>query len=176
VIKRTRLFFTLLSLSVACYAVAEVYRVIDENGTVTYTDNPPAGDPSVESVKLPAINTQPAPNIPVTVKKVDAEVTNYQAITIVAPAQGATIPPGHQDVTVKMALTPPLQDGHQIQFLFNGQHHGPLTTSTTINIDSLVRGEHSIKAQVLDSENNIIGQSNNITIYVKRHSIKHNVN
>ena len=177
-IKRTQLLFALLSLSVACYAIAEVYRVINENGTVTYTDNPPAGNPSVESVNLPTINTQPAPNIPATAKKTaaDEEQTGYQKIAILTPAQGTTIPPGHQDVTVQIALTPALQTGHLIQLLFNGQHYGPPTISTTFKIDALARGEHSIKAHVLDNKYNIIGQSNSITIYVKRHSIKHNAN
>ena len=177
VIKKPQLLCALLSVSIACYATAEVYRVINENGTVTYTDNPPAGDPSVESVDLPTINTQSAPAIPTTVKKVAAEEqTGYQKIAILTPTQGSTIPPGHQEVTIQIALTPALQTGHLIQLLFNGQHYGPPSSSTTFHIGSLVRGEHSIKAHILDSKNNIVGQSNSITIYVKRHSIKHNAN
>ncbi|MDX2463236.1 MAG: DUF4124 domain-containing protein [Porticoccus sp.] len=177
-IKRTQLLCALLSVSIACYATAEVYRVINENGTVTYTDNPPAGDPSVESVDLPTINTQPAPTISTAAKKTTTgeEQTGYQKIAILTPSQGATIPPGHQEVTVQIALTPALQTGHFVQLLFNGQDYGPPSLSTTFHVGSLVRGEHSIKAHILDSKNNLIGQSNSITIYVKRHSIKHNAN
>lgn len=55
--KGTKLIITLACLSLAYYALAEVYRVVDENGTVQYTDNPPSDDPTVEPVELPTINT-----------------------------------------------------------------------------------------------------------------------
>ena len=62
--KGTKFIITLTCLGLAFYALAEVYRVVDEDGTVQYTDTPPAGDPTVESVDLPTINTQPGLQLP----------------------------------------------------------------------------------------------------------------
>jgi len=177
VTKGIKLLLTLLTLSTACYAIAEVYRVINEDGSISYTDTPPAGDPTVESVNLPPINTQPAltPK-PISRKVEDKEkFAGYNRISILNPTPGTTIPPGHQEIPVEISLEPTLHSGHLIQLMFNGQPYGPPTTSTLFNINSVVRGEHSIQARVLDSENNTIGQSNSVTVYVKRHSISPNI-
>jgi Domain of unknown function (DUF4124) len=178
VTKGIKLLLTLLILGAACYTIAEVYRVINEDGSVSYTDNPPAGDPTVESVSLPPINTQPALETKTVVKKVadKEEFAGYNQISILSPASGTTIPPGHQEIPVEISLEPSLHSGHLIQLMFNGQPYGPPTTSTLFNINSVARGEHSIQARVLDSERNTVGQSNSVTVYVKRHSIKHNTN
>jgi len=176
--KGTKLVITLACLSLAYYALAEVYRVVDENGTVQYTDNPPAGDPTVESVDLPTINTQPGLQTGKTFKKQEdkEEHAGYQSINISAPAQGTTIPPGQESIPVQVSLTPQLKDGDAIQLMFNGQPYVPASSSTSYNISSLIRGEHKIQAQIIDSEGNVIARSGTTTVYVKRHSIKHNSN
>lgn len=154
-------------------ANAEVYKVMDADGNVTFTDNPPANDPTTEAVDLPEINTQPALPVPARGKAKEEEQQGYQEITIVSPAHDSTIPPGHQEVGVSVSLTPELQPGHQIQLIFNGQPYGSPTPTTSFSILSLIRGEHSIQVQVLDSELNVVGTSSTNTIHVKRHSIQH---
>lgn len=173
--KGTKLIITFACLGLAFCALAEVYRVVDEDGTVQYTDNPPAGDPTVESVDLPTINTQPALKIPRTVTKKDAqeEHSGYQNVSISVPAQGTTIPPGQESIPVQISLTPQLKDGDAIQLMFNGQPYVAASSSTSYNIGSLIRGEHSIQAQIIDSNGDVVAQSGTTTVYVKRHSIKH---
>ena len=177
--KGTKLFLALLALSAACYAIAEVYRVINADGTVTYTDNPPAGDPTVEPMNLPTINTQPGLQMPSMTKKADdkeeKEFSGYE-VSIVSPAQGATIPPGYEQIPVKVSTEPGLQQGHLIQLMSNGQPYGSPSSRTTFSISPLIRGEHSIQAKVLDSNNDIVGQSGTTVVHVKRHSIQNNRN
>lgn len=178
--KGTKLFLALLALSAACYAIAEVYRVINADGTVTYTDNPPAGDPTVEPMDLPTINTQPGLQMPSMTKKADLkeeeEFAGYNQIRIVSPAPGATIPPGYEQIPVKVSTIPGLQQGHLIQLMSNGQPYGSPSSRTTFSISPLIRGEHSIQAKILDSNNDIVGQSGTTTVHVKRNSIQNNRN
>ena len=176
--KGTKLIITFACLGLACYALAEVYRVVGEDGTVQYTDAPPAGDPTVEPVDLPTINTQPGLQTKKTFTKQSdkEEHTGYDNVSISAPAQGTTIPPGQESIPVQVSLSPQLKDGDAIQLMFNGQPYVPASSSTSYNIGSLIRGEHSIQAQVIDSNGNVIAQSGTTTVYVKRHSIKHNRN
>lgn len=176
--KGSQLIVTLACLSLACYSIAEVYRVVGEDGTIQYTDNPPAGDPTTEPVDLPSINTQPGIQIPkAAIKKATEEVhTGYESVSISVPAQGTTIPPGQESIPVQISLTPQLKDGDAIQLMFNGQPYVAPSSSTSYNIGSLIRGEHSIQAQIIDNNGNVIAQSTSVTVYVKRHSIKHNRN
>ncbi len=177
VIKGNIVLFTLISISVAFFANAEVYRVIDEEGGITYTDNPPANDPTTEAISLPSINTQPAIEVLHDEKQVEEAAANsYQEILIVTPAHNATIPPGQRLVPVEISLKPTLKMGHLVQLIFDGQPYGPATSTTSFSIKALIRGEHSVQARIVDGEGTIIGASNTSTIHVKRHSIKHNAN
>ena len=179
-IKGTKVFLALLALSAACYTIAEVYRVVNADGTVTYTDNPPAGDPTVEAMELPTINTQPALQMPAITRKAEDKegkgFAGYSQISIASPARGATIPPGYEQIPVKVSTEPGLQQGHLIQLIFNGKPYGPLSSSTSFSISPIIRGEHSIQAKILDSNNDIVGQSGTTTVHVKRHSIQNNRN
>ncbi len=178
-IKGTKLFLALLALSAACYAIAEVYRVVNSDGSVTYTDNPPAGDPTVEPMNLPALNTQPALQMPSITKKADdkkeEEFAGYE-VSIASPTPGATIPPGYEQIPVKVSTKPGLQQGHLIQLMSNGQPYGSPSSRTSFSISPIIRGEHSIQAKILDSNNDIVGQSGITTVHVKRHSIQNNRN
>lgn len=176
--KGIMLVFALLCIGFTGYTVsAGVYRVVDENGNITYTDNPPVDNPSVESIKLPSINTQPAPQVSVpTTKETEDEALNYEQLSIVSPSEGTTITPGQRSIPVEVSLTPALREGDAIQLLFNGQPFGSPSNSTHFTIQPLIRGEHSIQAYVIDSENNIVIRSGATTVYVKRPSVQNKAN
>jgi hypothetical protein len=178
VTKGIQLVFALLCLSITSHTLlAGVYRVVDENGNITYTDNPPTDSPSVEPIKLPSINTQPAPQVSTpTQQKTEDEELSYEQLSIASPAQGATITPGERSIPVEVSLTPALREGHAIQLLFNGQPFGAPSNSTLFNIQPLIRGEHHIQAYVIDSKNNVVIRSGTTTVYVKRPSIQNNAN
>ncbi|WP_461517384.1 DUF4124 domain-containing protein [Porticoccus sp.] len=170
-----RLFFSLLLLCMAALpASAEVYKTVDDQGNVTYTDNPPSDGKTVEPVDLPAINTQPGLQPPASARKKPAENSGYADVSILAPAQDATIPPGQLNVVVQIFLEPALKAGHRVQLLHNGQAYGEPAYATSFSIDSLIRGEHTLKAQVVDENGAVIAQSGSVTIHVKRTSIQNN--
>ena len=52
----------MLALIFALPAAAEVYRWVDENGVVHYTDKPPA--PGAEPAKLPKLQKMPSGQLP----------------------------------------------------------------------------------------------------------------
>lgn len=170
---RNKLLFTILSFSLAFSASAEIYRIVDEEGKVTFTDKPPHGAPTKEKVHLPTANIQPALKIAPAVKAVEDEIDGYQEIAILAPTQDTTIPPGQETMTVQVGLKPTLKTDHLIQLLLNGQSYGLPTATTSFSIGSLIRGEHSVQVQVVDTEGNVVGLSNTTTIHVKRGSALH---
>ena len=173
-LQKSKTAIALLTLMLSLTVAAQVYRTVDEKGNVKYTDQPPANDTSAEELTLPSINTQPAVAPKKPTRSSQSEEVSYKDIVILSPAQDSTIPPGQLEVVVQVYLEPALRSGHRVQLRHNGQPHGPAVPATSFVIDSLIRGAHTLQAQVVDNTDNPIGQSDTVTIHVKRHSILHN--
>ena len=172
-LQKSKTVIALLALMLSLTVAAQVYRTVDEKGNVKYTDQPPANDTSAEELTLPSINTQPALAPKKPARNSQKEEVSYKEVVILSPAQDSTIPPGQLEVVVQVYLEPALRSGHRVQLLHNGQPHGPAVPATSFVIDSLIRGKHTLQAQVVDGSDNQLGQSDIITIHVKRHSILH---
>lgn len=164
----------LIAIFCALPAGAEVYKVVDKDGRVTYTDDPPKNAP-YEEVDLKPINTQPPVKVQTpselgTSEPEDEEIS-YQ-ITLVAPADGAQIPPGQRDLPVEVRLEPGLQGNHRIQFMLDGAPVGrPGATNRTL-ISEIFRGEHTVSANIIDAEGRVITSSPTATVFVIRPTVR----
>lgn len=161
----------LLSLNTA-YVVAEIYKTVDKNGHVTYTDTPPPNT-SAKPVELKSLNTTPGvttsgnyemPNI-------SYEAPSY-SLSLVAPENGKTLMPNERSVTISVNINPVLQDGDLLVFKLDGK---PVmkTDETVYELVEPPRGEHSITVSVVNSEGKELAQSEAATIFVMRPPIKH---
>jgi hypothetical protein len=191
---KTRLFALACFMSVvpltyiAKVSAGAVFKTVDEQGNVTFTDNPPAGSESRE-IKIRPINTQvstapappadadTAPTGETAEKKPEEEVkeVRYSASFITQPLDQSTVPPGQTEVVVQIGLKPPLQEGHVVKLLHNGEVGSP-TTSTRFTLTNLIRGEHQIRAQIFGADGNRKAETQTITFYVKRYHPKKSKN
>lgn len=179
-ITKALLFSTLLALA-ATGASAQIYRVVDEDGRVTYTDTPPGDEASQETRKstseklsLPSINIQPGTEIAPREASDDGDqVSGYRYVAIAAPEDDTTIPPGQLEVSVQVAMEPDLKPGHRVLLHYNDEPHGEPTTSTRFVLSELIRGSYPIRAEILDQEGTVVAASEPVTLHVKRHSRLH---
>ena len=164
---------TILSCTtLAAGADQTIYRVIDAQGKVSYTDTPPK-DGSAEPIILKEVNTQPAMDTRKTdAPAAEAAATPYTQIEITSPANDSTVPPGQLNVVVQLQLEPVLQPGHRVQFYLDDKPQGPAAATTAITLGDLYRGSRSIHATVVDANGARVAQSNSVVIHVKRHSVK----
>ena len=157
----------------------EVYKTVDENGNVTFTDNPPTGsDPS--KVKIGPVNAQQATVLPPPEPAVSpedetdegeaVEEVPYSSSLITQPLDNAAIPRGQLEVVVQIGLKPPLQTGHQVKFFHNGRRMGPPTSNTRFVLTDLIRGEHKVKAQIFGADGKRKAETQTITFYVHRYT------
>ncbi len=147
-------------------AAADVYKSIDEDGHVIYTDNP-HGKQQVEKVDLPSVNSQPA--IPITPpQKTNKPATTQYRLSIVSPANESHIPPGQSEITVSVKLQPKMNSEQRIQLFLNNKAFGPASKSPNIRLSDIYRGEHQLTAHLQDSKGKTLAQSSPITLYVKR--------
>jgi|GEM_PF-560322 len=149
-------------------AVAEIYKTIDKNGRVIYTDVPPPNDKDAKPLDLKSINSLPSP----AASNAPASNNNTQApleyvVQILEPANGTTLMPDERSVNVSISLNQSLQEGDLLAYKLDGNTLEK-TTDLTASLNEPPRGEHHLTVEVIDSDGTSLAQSNSITIEVMR--------
>lgn len=164
------LITTAILVLTASLSSAEVYKIVDKDGKVTYTDKPPASSPNAP-LELPPINTQPGllPSPPPD-ESPPAEEARYSRIAILQPPASYTVTPGQLDLIVQVEIKPELQTGHLVKFLLDGKPVGRPLPATQIRLDNLERGTHKIEAIILDANGRRVAGSTPVEFHVQRPS------
>jgi hypothetical protein len=166
-----RLFILLFCLALGAGAGAQVYRVVDEDGNVTFTDRPPSEDAEPVEVRTP--NTTPPPPgnaFPEPPPPPEDEPVPGYSVTITAPADETIIPRGPGNVSVSASVSPALQSGHLLQLLMNGEPREEPQTGGSWDLTNVFRGEQNISVAVVDGDGKRLSESDPVTIFVFRPS------
>lgn len=140
----TRILFLSLALTVALAASGDpVYKWVDDQGNVHYSDKP---QPGAKKITLPASVTYKAPDMGGLRPKPETPppASTYSSFVISAPQSEITLL-NVTSVTVTVSSTPPLQYGDKITLSVDGQSKGP-GDSPSATFDNLDRGEHMVTA------------------------------
>mgnify|MGYP000138522185 FL=1 len=158
------------SLLLSNAALAEIYKSVDKDGNVTYTDQ--AADNSTE-VKVKISNSVPAVAAPTPAPTVDDEETavRYKTLKIVSPADDSGIEHGPGNFTVKTSIKPALADGHAMQLFIDGAAHGKPSGRTSFKLTNVYRGTHILQVKVLSADGEVIKSSKPSSVHVFRPSV-----
>ena len=165
--------FTLLLLTPLA-AAQSIYRTTDEAGNVVFTDAPSADSRAAEPVGLQPTNTTPPPRArPALKSPADTpEVTRaYYTIAITSPANETSIPRGHGDFTVTVAIQPALKKYESLQLFMNDEPSGSSQASMIWDLTNVFRGAHDITVGAIDRSGKTIAMSDPVRVYVHRPSI-----
>ncbi len=176
---------TTITLTAANLSATPIYKTVDEEGNVRFTDIPPPSNQKSEKVELRPINTHratlppPKPE-PANIKQTresgaeeePVEAVPYTVSRLVQPLEGSTIPTGQLDAPVQLSLVPPLQAGHSIVFYHNGDVESPPGISTGTVLHNLTRGQHTIHAEIWDADSRVVAKTQTVTFYVQRYHPK----
>lgn len=160
-------------LFLAQLATADVYKTVDKDGNIKYTDKPTTE--KAEKLELREINTvpgaQPLPQSnPVNSYDSQPAALNYQ-IAIMSPRSDVTIPVGQRDLAIAVTLNPGLQQGHLLVYFMNGE----LLEETTMNniiVKDVPRGTHTLVVEAIDADGRSLGTSPPVVVNVIRPVIK----
>ena len=170
------LLLSLCSLALQASNVDEVYRWIDKNGVVHYSDKQINGAEKIpinvapsNKVETPAPSDNAAPTKPMPVA--EKSNTKYQA-SISSPEHDSTIYDNNGNISVVTAITPAFEDGQTLQLLIDGTPVGEKHQSTTLMATNIDRGSHSLQVQLIDKNGKIIASSQIITVHLRRASAR----
>ncbi len=172
----TRAILALLGLFVAAAATADVWRWVDEEGVVHFSDMPVEGAERVdvsESIRTTGARVY-APPPQFGANGAPATETppgfRYESLTVTSPAAEETLWNIEGRLNVSLALTPGLQSGHRVRVYFNGEAR--LVDSTSFTINEVYRGVHNIQAEVLDETGRLLIRSQPNRFYVQQNTVR----
>lgn len=160
-LERMRRFSLLIFLALlwAPHLSAEIYRWTDDAGNVVFSDTP---RPGAEVVELSEPTIVPAITPPADPGNAQARAVArpYETLEIARPAHEATLR-NTRMVNVAIALSPRLQTqfGHRLQLRFDGQIVAPAATRTAFTLTDVERGAHSLQAEIVTADGNVLEQS-----------------
>lgn len=166
----------------------EVYRWVDEDGNVHYSD---AKRGDAEKVEIEEPQTMPAPDTSSRETGESAgdkagenteqaqqaggkpDVAAYETVRISEPKSEATIWDNQGNVPFQVTLEPELSRdaGHRLAVYVDGKRRrtipGTQDTLTGIN-----RGQHELRVAVIDAQGEELGSSESVTFFVKQASLQ----
>ncbi|MCX2524170.1 DUF4124 domain-containing protein [Larsenimonas rhizosphaerae] len=148
---------------------ATVYRTVDEQGQVHFSDHPlPGGNPV--SVPTPGV----VPAVPRGMATPSASVQQdaasaYRRFVIDSPANESTIPPGYAgDIQVSVTVVPALEKVHRVRLMLDGRVSQSALHATVFMVSGVERGEHTLQAEMLDRQGNVLRRTPPVTVFVHR--------
>jgi hypothetical protein len=152
-------------------AAEQIYRWVDEQGLVHYSDVPQDGAETVV-VQPPATYSAPRPAAttsgsrqPVT----DDEPDGYEGFTIVSPGAEETIWNTAGVIKVAVSPIPALLEGHSVNIYLNGQLiAGKSPTSLSAELTEVPRGEHTVTAEILDATGRVMMSAQPVTFFYRQ--------
>ena len=177
-IRRKRTGTTLIGTAVlllTAAAQAQVYKVTDEEGNVSFTDRPPNEDSgaTVERIQIKGVNSaEPPPVITAPVNREPKKEKIDYNTEITSPADGTTIPMGGGNFGVGARISPPLSPGEKLQLKLDGAALGEPQISATWQLNNVFRGEHNITIDRVSAGGKVLHSSMPITVYVLRPGLR----
>ena len=167
----------LLGLLVMPFAAAyEAYVWTDEDGVVHYSDRPVPGAKRIELSDPNASQSlarRPGEADQAGDQDEQADTAGpvrYESFEIVSPGAEETLWNIEGVLNVSMALSPPLQPGHQVRVYFDGSPQ--IVSGTSLQLQEVWRGVHNLQAEVLDETGKMLIRSRTNRFYVQQTTVR----
>ncbi|MGH8127702.1 MAG: DUF4124 domain-containing protein [Gammaproteobacteria bacterium] len=174
--RKTQAWLLVLALVPAlALAGTTVYRWVDAQGVVHFSDQPHQGAKQVKPGSLTIINykTPSSSSLNGATSTPSAQTAtgpDYQ-VKILAPSAGTTLWPVNYKVDVQVQVTPPLPPGAVLlQYSYDGKNVGKPTADTRVELHKVYRGTHTLTVTVVGPRGQSEGQASS-TFYIRQHSI-----
>ena len=160
-------------------AFAQVYKITNPDGSVSYTDQPQGKSKEVTPKPIQTYSAPPSikatPSSSSTETSSDDETkketaATYTNVAITAPKNGAAIRANDGNVNVLIDVQPGLNAslGDTITLLLNGKAVGKPGSKTGFQLNNLNRGSHTLKAILKSANGETLFSSPSVTFTIHR--------
>ena len=151
-----------------------VYRWVDENGQVNYSDRPGPGAVRVElTVSAPSIRARVSlpPRQPPGMGAQPSVAEGYETLAVLQPASHDTLWGTGGRVEIAIDVSPDLQPRHGLGLYLDGELAESAFRTMRFSIEEVPRGEHTVQAVILDEAGRELLRSAPVTFFVQQTSI-----
>jgi hypothetical protein len=184
---------TLITLAMAFLAsplMAEVYKSVDKDGNVTYTDKPPTD--GTGPMELPGLSVVEAPEYQKTARELDAEAiangtktepeeiplrqlrNDFKDFAIVSPQQEESVWRPDGPVTIAWGTGAQMLPGMKVTVTLDGRKLST-TTDRMILVPNMERGEHTVAAELTDARNRRVALAEPVTFFIRQPGVYNRV-
>ena len=171
-------FAGLLLVGIAPTLQAAIYKTVDKEGNVVYTDVPPKQSSAAMDVDrgntyiAAEAAADDAAQFEALAETGDQQqaATSYSELSITAPNHDQAVRENAGNLAVTVASLPALDAalGHQVQILLDGQKAA--TGGARVSLTNIDRGTHSLTAQIIDTSGEVLISSAPVTFHMLRYS------
>lgn len=165
------LCLSLILFSTHIVAADKVYKKVNPDGTVEFTDQPSRDAEEVPVSEVPTIKIKPAPPIPTRFdlqQKEKPQAFSYEQIVITSPANDEAIRDNAGNITIQGSVSPALRQelGHQLRWTMDGEVLAQ--QDLILQLTNVDRGTHTVQLEVINAEGEVQASSSPVTFHLKR--------
>lgn len=169
IVRRGLVALSLLVLS-GWGAAAILYKWVDAQGVVHYSDTPHPGAEVIQVNGAQTYHGGPVPTAPAVAPQTATPNAVYSC-SITQPANDAALY-APESVDVSARATPGLQPGDQLSVAVDGQALTPISPDgLNFRIDAPDRGTHTISAQIRSADGTLLCNAPPVSFSVQRPSV-----
>jgi hypothetical protein len=173
-------------LIVPVIAQADIYRMLDSDGHVIFTDKPLRGASKVSLPPLQSYSSHSSEALtpPLAMNRggdrtgknilpvpSSGSSDYYQGVTIASPVDQATIQNTAGQLEVSLSMNPDLRAGDKVMLTIDDEPVGEAAESNvTFKLDGIPRGTHKLQAFIMGADTHILKNSDIVTVYIHQAS------
>jgi hypothetical protein len=162
--------FIIILLMLASICQADIYKWVDSQGNVHFSDKP---HPGSEAVTLPEVQTYSPPPVSTSNQQASSnddsdDVATYTTFDIIQPTNEETIRNNDGSVNVIVTIKPMLKQGDKLQMVYDGKDMGDPQTSPAFAISGIYRGAHTVAVKLIASDGNVIKTTDTVKFFMHR--------
>jgi len=159
-------------LSLPAFA-RDVYKSVNADGVVIYSDTYVEGAERIRVRDSKSTTTAPAEQADQQEQGTAAApgTGGYESLEVVQPENDATIRSNEGNVSVGLAVSPGLAQGHKVKIVVDGNELEGEMPTTQFALSNLNRGTHTLVTRIVDEAGNVLISSNPITFHLRQASI-----
>lgn len=151
----------------------DIYRWVDKDGIVHYSDQP--GAPNAELIELAepgnTYEAEPTAGGSSPSDSDEPEVARYDSLAIVSPTPDQAFFGADVSVPVTAEIGGTLEPDHTLVFFVNG-NRTPASDGQSLVLTGLERGTHFLRATIIDQNGNPVITSQQITFHIRQPSVQ----
>ncbi len=165
--KKLLIILLLLTLPAVAVADKQIWRWVDDEGTVHFSDEYREGAEKIERRPLPTMQAPPTRQRQGQTEQPRDTGPLYEAPRIITPAVDDVILANHGRIPVEVELSDTLRPGHRLVILLDGEE---VARGASVTLTEVRRGSYSLQAVIQDQQGQELSASESIPFHVRQHS------